>query len=121
MNLYALVAWVDNYGDKYPKLIISDTDKGNVLEQFEFIKKLCKLQLDCDELKLIRAKLIKLSLYALSFNGVELITSSYIINREDMEKLEDNMEQLDNAIQGKLENDMENIDKEELKELLKSN
>lgn len=110
MVLYALVAWVDNYGDKYPKLIISDTDKGNVLGQFEFIKKLCKLQLDYDELKLIKPKLIKLSLYVLSFNGVELIECY------DFERKDEN-----NAIQQKLESDMKNIDKEELKELLKSN
>lgn len=109
MNLYALVAWVDNYGEKYPKIIFSDTSKGNVIEQFKFIKNLCESPLACNELKLIREKLIKLSLYVLSFNGVELMECY------DFEQKDEN-----NAIQEKLENDMKNIDKEELKELLKN-
>lgn len=77
MELYVIVAWFDDYDKKHPSLLYSNTDKGDIIKQFGTIKNLWKTPLYYSELEGKIRKIVKLSLYELSFNGVELIDYCY--------------------------------------------
>lgn len=99
MKLYLIVEWFNDNG-----VMHSGTDNEIMIEKFKSIT------YSYAETPYFNTKYNpkKISLYELSFDEIKLM-GCYDFERKDE----------NNAIQEKLENDMKNIDKEELKELLK--